>query len=241
MLDRPLRIPAPSGELAGILRKTIERAPTVVLCHDLHASKDDLLVAYLWQQLAFAGYNTLRFDFSHHGESGNDFSKALFSDMVRDTIAVVQFCKTSVVLLGHGLGGNVAVAAATRGIAFKGICTINTPANLRNYAASFCTADQLLEWRKTGQTLLLSQYPLRKSFLDDIEKQDTITDLRKLSCPLLFCQGTADRRILPDNARQLYGAARERQLAFFDGADHDFRAARQQLVQSIIDWLRRLR
>ena len=251
MPDRNLRIPAGEHELVAILRlpKDIGTFPLVILCHGLRATKSDLIIVTLARELAYAGYATLRFDFFDHGESGGSFANTTLTKNILDLQVVLRYVQTlaminpkHIVLIGHSLGGSVAVAAA-KSLPIAGLVTINTRAVLSEYIHSYCTPDQVLEWQKTGETMLLGQYPLRKSFLDDLQHHDTLVDVAVVRCPILICQGTDDMRIPLASARQLFGAARgDKQLAIIEGADHGFRdeGKQKELLQMISEWLKRV-
>lgn len=248
------RITFHSGEhaLVGTLRLPAETGtfPLVILCHGLRATKSDLIIVTLARELAYAGYATLRFDYYDHGESGGNFAFTTLGKNIEDTRAAVQFAQSlamvdpkRIVLIGHSLGGSAAAGAIAKGTAVAGLCTINTRAVLNEYIHSYCTPEQYLEWQRTGETMLLGQYPLRKLFLEDLRKHDTLTDIARVKCPVLICQGTDDMRTPLASARQLFGAASgDKQLAIIEGADHGFRdeGKQKELVQVITEWLERV-
>lgn len=248
------RITFHSGEhaLVGILRLPAETGmfPLVILCHGLRATKSDLIIVTLARELTYAGYATLRFDYFDHGESGGNFAFTTLGKNIEDTKAVLQFVQSltmvdpkRMVLIGHSLGGSAAAGAVAKGAQVRGLCTINTRAVLQEYIHSYCTPEQYLDWERTGELMLLGQYPLKKMFLDDLRKHDTLADIAQVRCPVLICQGTDDMRTPLASARQLFGAARgDKQLAIIEGADHGFRDAvkQKELVQVITEWLERV-
>ena len=58
-----------------------------------------------------------------------------------------------------------------------------------------------------------------------------------LTCPLLIVHGTLDQVAPMTQAMELKSRAPGADLALIEGADHGFNAHRQQLVETVVNWL----
>ena len=112
--------------LSGVYQTPTEEHRTVILLHDL--GKDKTAFTKFAASLASAGYGYLAFDFRGHGQSINQGEYASFAregldnefnKMPRDVEAAVSFLQKkgisldNMVLLGAGLGANVAAKSVT--------------------------------------------------------------------------------------------------------------------------------
>jgi predicted alpha/beta hydrolase len=97
---------------------------TVVLAHALFAHKASFgrrEAPGLSSALARQGFRTVAFDFRGHGDSTSPDGPCRYDDLVRsDLPAVVEYARASgddrpVIVLGHALGGHVALAAQGTG------------------------------------------------------------------------------------------------------------------------------
>lgn len=92
--------------------------PWVVFCHGFtgHRLGPGYLFVRLSRELAAEGVSSLRFDFAGSGESDGRFADMTVDTMQSDLLAAVRlvrrrYAPSSLVLLGHSLGGMIAALA----------------------------------------------------------------------------------------------------------------------------------
>ncbi len=125
LLD-PIEIRTDDGvALRGDVREpsTKERVGVAVLAHAMMARRTEFERPHgggLARFLASRGWRTIAFDFRGHGDSGKDAASGgswTYDDLVRRDLPAVVACararakKLPVVIIGHSLGGHVALAA----------------------------------------------------------------------------------------------------------------------------------
>lgn len=127
MKGQPVTLETSDGwSLSGVYQTPTEEHRTVILLHDL--GKDKTAFTKFAASLAREGYGYLAFDFRGHGQSINQGEYASFAregldnefnKMPRDVEAAVSFLQKkgisldNMVLLGAGLGANVAAKSVT--------------------------------------------------------------------------------------------------------------------------------
>jgi len=111
-----------SDRLFGFLHAPLG-APrgALVLCHAFAEEKlwSHRVYVNFARELARAGYAVLRFDCRGEGDSDWEFSQATVSSRVEDTLRAIEELRArsgigAVVLVGHRLGGSVALQAAIK-------------------------------------------------------------------------------------------------------------------------------
>ncbi len=131
--------------LAAVYQPASGKDTTVVLLHDLGKNKEAF--AAFEKALAKVGFGYLAMDLRGHGQStGNGEYKTfaregadnLFNQMVQDGQAALDFLKAkkiapeNIILLGTGLGANVAAKTAEKNPAVLGLGLISPSANIRD-------------------------------------------------------------------------------------------------------------
>jgi pimeloyl-ACP methyl ester carboxylesterase len=129
------------GDLALVLHlpEAPSRAPCVVACHGLHASKDSDKYLLLAAELPRAGLAVARFDFRGCGESPGREDETTVASRIEDVEAVLAHLgghprlDGRFGLLGSSLGGFVALFVASRRPGTP-VVTWNAPASLTELA-----------------------------------------------------------------------------------------------------------
>ena len=199
--------------VAGVLHlPPSRRAPCVVACHGLGASKDSDKYLLLGRMMPEAGLALARFDFRGAGESGGSYRDATIATRLADLEAVLEHLAAHPALsgrfglLGSSLGGFVALHAAHRRRAQAPyvVVTWNAPAGLRD-----------LEAREMSEATGLG--PALVAEVRAGEHAEAPTGVSHL----LVIQGAADEVVPPAHGQALYARAREpRALHWIPGADH---------------------
>ena len=194
--------------------------------------------------VAESGLNCLAFDFRGHGMSEGKRGHWVLQDLVDDTKAAVDFIeKTStgdIVVFGNSLGAMIGLIATINDSRIRGTVLSNCPAHLSDFLMT--PFRWFLFFFFKGISLI---YPFRLSvnnfyaysdliedpkWVDLIERDDRITDARKITCktysslldewdgvciikncntPLLILQGNKDRLQPIDQSEKLFYHANE--------------------------------
>lgn len=144
MTDERHTVPIPGGHLAlGLhLPAGSRRAPCVVACHGLHASKDSDKYLLLGAEFPAAGLALARFDFRGCGESSGREEETTIGTRLADVRAIVKYLAVhrrltgSVGFLGSSLGGYVALHLAAERADGSPVVTWNAPSNLDDLLAT---------------------------------------------------------------------------------------------------------
>ena len=99
------------------------RLPLVIICHGFTGSRQGVhrLFVNAARRLAENEYAVLRFDYSGCGESEGEYGHTYFEEFIQQTRQVLAYGRqleyidsTNVILLGHSLGGAVALHTAVQ-------------------------------------------------------------------------------------------------------------------------------
>lgn len=207
-------IPAVSAE------NTPQAQPTVILLHGLSGNRSEMLSVAA--ALVPAGYNAVLYDLRNHGESDGEISTLGYLE-TEDVQAVVNALagrddvdSERIGLMGHSLGGIIAVRAAGRIPELKAVVAQSSFTSINDLAADFIP---LL----TGGAAM----PFLSQMLDQlagvpVTEVNSLADLNSLDFPpLLFIHGDADAVVNINHSQQLYEASRStKDLYIVDGAGH---------------------
>jgi dipeptidyl aminopeptidase/acylaminoacyl peptidase len=190
--------------------------PAVVLLHGFTSNKnEDFIVGtgvemfhHTAKRLSEAGYITLRFDFTGHGESDGDFEDLTISNLISDTLVAIDFIANQkgvnperIGLLGQSLGGLTAAYVGCRDDRIKSISLWNAPPHPFETFVSLMGWDTVREvfsrdyitfnWENKGQ------FTLKAEFFNDLIKTSPLVEITKFSGSLLVIGGKTDQYIHP--------------------------------------------
>lgn len=210
------------------------RLPLVVICHGFKGFADWGLFPHLAEKLAAAGRCVLRFDFSHNGtaEEPSEFTRLdLFeaqtvSRHLADLEQVLDEHSGGrrAWLVGHSLGGGVALLAAARRDDIAGVATLNGVSHFHRVGAEgLAQLEQLghveIPNARTGQLMRLG-----RAWFDDLPKTEVADALPQVKIPVLVVQGDDDATVLPAEAEVLTAGLPNARLHVVAGANHTFGA-----------------
>jgi putative redox protein len=211
------RIELPQGPVRG----------WAVFAHCFTCGKDNLAAVRIARHLALGGIGVLRFDFAGLGESEGDFAQSRFSGDVRDLIAAVDAMDAASMppslLIGHSMGGAVALAATGDLPGIKAVATIAAPSQPMAALHQF-NPDALAAIETEGAAeVRLAGRPFRigKGLIDELHSIDLTDRIARLHRPLLVLHAPLDDTVAAEHASRIFGAARHpKSFVSLDRADH---------------------
>ncbi len=229
--------------LAGILH-TPEGNPRagVVIMHGLHASKDQLWMESLGEKMAKEfQFAVLRFDFVGNGESEGTEQDMTYSQLVIDAQAAIGFLRNAgipkVFLLGHSLGGGVALIVASLQ-KVNGLILLAPVSNPPNVVKRIARREMGMVSVEMGPHLV----DLPQEFVDSALQFPRDSFAGKISCPVCVIHGTKDVILFAKDSETLIPlltATQDKELHLVKDADHVFSQHWNEVFDIVMDWVRR--
>jgi pimeloyl-ACP methyl ester carboxylesterase len=221
-------------------------APLVIFAHGFKGYKDWGTHNLVARHFAENGFRFLKFNFSHNGTTPYElngltdmesFSDNTFSIELADLKHVTDFVLSGsafapareVYLIGHSMGGGVAVIHTAEDSRIKKLVTMAAVANFRNLWPRAAEKQWRLQGimhfpnQRTGQ-----QMPVKATLLDDLdnnpERLNIILRATEITQPWLIAHGDADTTVTLNHAEELYAAHPVAQLYIIAEGDHVFGA-----------------
>ena len=213
--------------LAGVLEMPTSTVKSYALfAHCFTCSKNNPAATWIARTLANQGIAVLRFDFTGLGDSTGEFSHTNFSSNVQDVLTAAQYLEQQYVapslLIGHSLGGSAVLAAAQELPFVKAVATIGAPATAAHLKHLFADSyHQLMQQSSVEVQLGGRKFNIRRQFIDDLEKYNSVAHIKALNKALLIFHSSADNVVSIDEAARIYTAARHpKSFVSLDHADH---------------------
>jgi putative redox protein len=191
----------------------------------MESSKEGNKSVRLAEDLAAGGCNALRFDFSYVGESDGKFEDLTISGEVEDLAGAWEFVRRRVPgpvgIVGSSLGGTVSLLFAGDEAKVAALATIAAVAVPGRRARRLPAAERE-RWRREGAYELYGSR-LRYAFLEDVERLDVPSAVKRIRCPLLVTHGTDDEVVPFADAKTIARCAGELcELVAYPQGDHRF-------------------
>lgn len=227
-----------------------EARPVIVYAHGFNGFKDWGNFDLIAEQAIDAGFSFVKFNFSHNGTSHlhpqdfvnleafghNNYSKQLYDlDCVVNWITGTgnsyepYLDKEKLYLIGHSMGGGIAILYASRDIRVKKLVTWASINECKTPWGSW-DANKMEVWKKdgvafypnsrTGQQMPM-YYQLFEDFKHHKEELDIMRAMKGLEIPVLICHGTSDTSVSVDKALTLQQMNPAAELFTLD-TDHVF-------------------
>jgi pimeloyl-ACP methyl ester carboxylesterase len=195
--------------------------PVIIFVHGLNRSRLELL-----ERAADAnrrGYGVLLFDLRNHGQSGKAFTTiGVFES--RDVCAASAWLRNNAsgrpeIVWGVSMGASSAILAARQCPGFSAIISDSSFLSFRDTIAHHLTLFFRLPPFPIAN-LIVALTAFRVGFNPD--DGDVEAAIRELNIPILFIAGTADRRMPPALAEQMFKESPnpDKELLVIPGATH---------------------
>lgn len=241
----------PSGPPSGG-DKDKRQYPIVVICHGFVGNRIgiDRLFVKAARHLAGNGYRVLRFDYGGCGESTGDYGAGGMDSLIEQTRHVLDYAASDkhvdperVVLLGHSLGGAVALLTAAQDHRVKSLVLWSAVANPFTDIVRIIGEKKYERIRQT-QSVDYRGYSLTGRFFGSLAEYQPLMQLRNFSGNVLLVHGSDDREV-PVEYCFLYqrafwlrpGGRCDKEVIL--GADHTFSSAShtERLLKVTCSWL----
>lgn len=197
-----------------------------VFAHCFTCSKDLKSIGNINRSLAKSGIAVLRFDFTGIGESEGYFPDTNYSGYTEDLVASADFLernyKAPSLLIGHSLGGCIALETAHKIPSVRAVAVIGTPAEPSNLSVKLKKTKEKTELEGTAETEIGGvRFRFKKQFFSDIEMHKLEPFIRNLKNPLLILHSPADSYTPIENADQIFLTAEHpKSFISLDDIDH---------------------
>lgn len=195
--------------------------------------------------LAEHGIACLRFDYPGLGQSEGDFAHSSFTMNVADLQAAATWMEEHYeapsLLIGHSLGGAVAIKAAKDMPSIRAVATMGAPFDPAHSVLHF--ADKIGEVDETGAvpvTLGGRELTISRDYLEDLAEINPEAYIGLLRKPLLILHSPVDQTVGIDSAQKIYLVARyPKSLVSLDKVDHLMtrEGAAQYAASIILSWV----
>ncbi len=236
-------------QLSGVIELPVDQSPLAyaVFAHAFTGNKSFAATRNITKALIREGYGVLRFDLTGLGQSEGDFSDTNFTTGVNDIKSAVHFLETKYehpkILVGHSLGGAMALKAAYELDTIKAVATVGTPSEPSHVTHLLgCSIDDITKTGKAEVDIAGRNFTIKQQFLDDLESVDLKVSIKKLRKGLLVLHSPQDRVVEIENAAEIYHSAHHpKSFVTLDGADHMLTSKADGLYAGdvIASWARR--
>lgn len=229
------------------------RSPAVVICHGFVGNRigADRLFVKAARALAAEGFAVLRFDYAGCGESEGDYGRTGMSswiDQTRyalDTVLDLDFIDHSnVTLLGHSLGGAVAVSTAAID---KRVNTLVLWAPVGHPLVDIVgiVGRDRYDEASTNGSAEFAGYALADSFFQSLAVSHPLQEAKRFGGDVFLVHGTSDDTIPSEYSFLYQKVFWTRGTGLCDkeimtGADHSFstKGHSAYAIERIVEWLR---
>lgn len=220
--------PSSTGlKLAGTIDmpETTPRA-WALFSHCFAGSRFTPAAARTCKWLAEHGIACLRFDYPGLGQSEGDFAHSSFSMNVADLQAAASWLADNYeapsLLIGHSLGGAMAIRAAKDMPSIRAVATMGAPFDPAHSVLHF--ADKIGLVDETGAvpvTLGGRELTISRAYLEDLAEINPEAYIGLVRKPLLILHSPIDQTVGIDSAQKIYLCARyPKSLVSLDKVDH---------------------
>lgn len=235
-------------KLVGILHDT-GSPQLVVLCHGFQSTKENKIMVNLAAAIEKEGISVFRFDFSGNGESEGSFQFANYFGEVEDLRSVVEYFtgsnRSTIAVLGHSKGGDVVVLYASKYHDIPAVINLSGRYDLNIGIEERFGKDIWERLKKDG-------YIDVKNKTGEVEYRITEESMMErlninvheaclsidASCRVLTVHGSADEIIPVGDGKEFAKILPNHQLKIIEGANHGYSSHQDELVASVLPFVK---
>ncbi len=227
------------------------RGPLVIICHGFVGNRigEHRLFVHAARELSSLGFFVLRFDYGGCGESSGDYGEGGLDSLIRQTGDVLNYAETihsvdcdRITLLGHSLGGAVALLTAARDSRIQRLILWSA------VAFPFTDIVRIVGKRAYGQSRFQPVdylgYPFSYGYFHSLSAFHPLQEAQQFKGDVLIAHGDEDD-VIPVDYSFLYKEQFEKRKMgqsehkTIYGANHTFlsRESRDQLFHITKEWL----
>ncbi len=218
----------------------------VIICHGFSGAKENSGHLFsLVEKLNQNGFATLAFDFAGSGQSDGTFSSITLSRQIDDLKTVIDYAyehfSVPLLLLGRSFGGSTVIGAGSdprvAGCILWSAALYLEEVFRTGFGAYY---DIMKNGAPIHATIINTPMDMEPSFVQDIEKQDMESYLKKLkNKPLFVMQGLSDTLVKPKNAELVRSICPQAEIHFIEEADHRFENLKPMREDMTLTWLKK--
>jgi pimeloyl-ACP methyl ester carboxylesterase len=191
--------------------------------------------------LAENGYLAISLDPPGTWDSGGDITDYTMTNYIQAVEDVIEyFDNKSTVVIGHSMGGSMAMFAAINNSNVIGFIAIMSPYKFDHLVDRIEGATSKRDLPNNPKEERIYNVP--KTFFEDVLKYNAAQGLSKLAKPKLFISGEDDTTITPRTINEIFEISAEPKELISVKSDHDYRnnqAMISEINSIILDWLKR--
>jgi pimeloyl-ACP methyl ester carboxylesterase len=231
--------------------KEHSKYPTVVFCHGFVGNRIgvDRLFVHASRLFEQHGFMVLRFDYAGCGESTGDYGSTGLASMMEQTQHVLDYVFAldevdveHVTLLGHSLGGAVAVLTAVQDPRVRNLVLWSAVAHPFEEIVGI-TGKDILNHANTFGRATYRGYHLTPMFYNSLKLHDPLSAATQFKGHALVVHGRDDLEISAENGFLYWKALRSNattcRVEVLKDADHTYSCsdASERLRELTVDWL----
>ncbi|WP_312094515.1 alpha/beta hydrolase [Niallia sp.] len=223
---------------------------TVIICHGLIGSRVgvDRLFVKTSNLLTEKGYLVIRFDYKGCGESSGEYGSNRLSDLIEQTEAIIQFAYEEIsikelILLGHSLGGAVALCTAINDSRVSRLIQWAAVGNPAFDIRRIFGADRLSELAEK-EVVDFNGYSFYQTYFESLAEYHPLEICHYFSGDVLLAHGSADQDIPYHYMNEYKNNYLQREMGsvevlLIENGKHTFSSASQfnELISGTIQWL----
>jgi uncharacterized protein len=260
-MNKQLKIAWKGKELAATVHfpasyyETIKKTalyPLIIICHGFIGSRIGVNRLFVKTSEEISSHDAIvvRFDYIGCGESEGTYGDNGLDDLINQTISVIDFSlkieqvnTDQLLLIGHSLGGAVALLTAVADQRVKKLVLWSAVANPYRDILNIVGKECIQKFQESPVMDYLG-YSFSKEFFQSLAKYQPLQELAKFHGDVLVVHGTDDEEIKVDYCFHYYYAFRSRLVGTCEkqvilGANHTYSSIDgfRHLINSTKEWL----